>query len=60
MCRETMHFPGLVSVVASELTSTVICAEGSIVETMCRETMGPSACKLTMRLVAQWSYSVMS
>jgi hypothetical protein len=31
-----------------------------MVETMCRETMGPSACKLTMRPVAQWSYSVTS
>ncbi len=52
--------PGRVSVAASELTSTVICAGGSMVETMCRETMGPSACKLTMRPAVQWSYSVTS
>jgi hypothetical protein len=53
-------FLGLFSVVASELTSTVICAEGSVVGTMCLETMIPCACKLTMRLVAQVTYSFMS
>ena len=46
-------FLGLFSVVASELTSTVICAEGSVVGTMCLETMIPCACKLTMRPVVQ-------
>jgi hypothetical protein len=52
--------PGRVLVAASELTSTVICARGSMVETMCRETVGPSAYKSTMRPVVQWSYSVAS
>jgi hypothetical protein len=36
----------------------VICAGGSMVETMCRGTMGLSAFKLTMRPAVQWSYSV--